>query len=179
MTELQLLLTDNTVPINFSLIGQIPLLRDLLNGQGAWTGTVQAEYENSVSTGLYADLADVAGFIAHSFIATDEEQKQARTIRRDIAKPDEPFPRSFGEAESIAVIRNRGLQAAFLTDDVGAAVYVELRELGLKIITTAELLALAVNLGSIAEDTGRDYVLSLSRQGRGVCLGDFEESLGY
>lgn len=177
MTDLQLLFTDNTVPINFSLIGEIPLLRELLSGQGAWTGTVQAECENSVNTGLYAALEYVAGFIAHSLIATDDEQKQARIIRRDIAKPDEPFPKSFGEAESIAVIPNRGLSAAFLTDDGGAADYVERRNLGLEIINTAELLALAVELGYITEDTGRGHVMALSRQGRGVCLGDFETSL--
>lgn len=177
MTGLQLLFTDNTVPINFSLIHEIPLLRELLNGQGAWTGTVQAECENSVSTGLYSELEDVAGFIDHLYLATDDEWKQARAIRRDIAKPDEPFPKSFGEAESIAVILNRGLSAAFLTDDGGAADYVEQRKLGLQIISTAELLALAVELGHITEDTGRNHIMDLSRQGRGVCLGDFEASL--
>lgn len=177
MSGLHLLFTDNTVPINFSLIGEISLLSAVLDGRGAWTGAVQAECEKSIETGLYPGLDKVAGFITNCFTADDLEQAQARTIRRDIAKPDEAFPKSFGEAETIAVIRSRSLPAAFLTDDGGAAAYVEQRRLGLTIITTAELLALAVTLNHLTADAGRDHVLSLMRQGRGVHLGDFEDSL--
>lgn len=177
MSEIRLLFTDNTVPINFSLIGQLPILRQLLNGNGAWTGAVHAECENSVRTGLYPDLGDVLRFIDHCYLADEAEHRQARTIRNDIARPDEPFPKSFGEAETLAVIENRGIPAAFLTDDLGAAQYVASRGLSVTVTTTAELLALAVTVGLLTDDAARDHVLELMRLGRGVSLGDFEAAL--
>lgn len=169
--------TDNTVPINFSLIGEIPLLRTLLNSRGTWTGAVQAEFEASVATGLYPGLEQVSGFITETILAEPEETTRARGIRLDIARPDEPFPKSFGEAETLAVILNRGMPALFLTDDGGAATYVEERAIPIKIVTTSELLALAVEVRLITVDTGRDHVLDLMSQGRGVSLRDYEAAL--
>lgn len=172
-----LLFSDNTVPINFSLISEMELLRTLLGGQGAWTGSVQAECENSVNTGLYPGLEDALGFIALCLHADDAERRSARTIRRDIAKPGEPRSKSFGEAETIAVILNRGLPGAFLTDDGGAARYVDDHDLHITVVTTAELLALAVLQGLRPKDTARQHVLTLMAAGPGVFLGDFEAAL--
>ncbi|MFJ4036927.1 hypothetical protein ACIPVB_02485 [Microbacterium sp. NPDC090007] len=170
-------LCDNTVPINFALIRRTDLLRSLLDGRGAWTGAVQAECEDSIATGLYPGLEEVPGLIAHTWIADDGEQAQARRIRREIRRPDEPFLKSYGEAESLAVFTNRGLKGVFLTDDRGARRYVEDRALTVAVVSTAELLAIAVNLKLLRAHEGAEYIVTLMKAQRGVRLDDYEAAL--
>ena len=51
----QLFLPDNTVLINFAIIGAMELLGELLNGQGSWCISIARECQNSRN--YYPDIA--------------------------------------------------------------------------------------------------------------------------
>jgi hypothetical protein len=96
---------DNTVLINFAIIEQMPLLRGLLLEKGTWVAAVAAECEQSARTGLYPLALGTAGAImTETLVPTRTEMADARTIRNDIASANEPFPKSYGEAQTLAII---------------------------------------------------------------------------
>lgn len=120
MSAPDFLFPDNTALINFAIIGELPLLGSLLGTKGAWAAAVAAECERSARSGEYPDaLGDAASIITTTFMTTEAERVDARTIRNEIAKPNEPFPKSYGEAETLAIITKRGLSSIVITDDGG------------------------------------------------------------
>jgi predicted nucleic acid-binding protein len=170
---------DNTVLINFSIIEEMPLLEALLNGKGAWVSAVAAECEKSTRTGLYPDGLGTAGeMMTAVFFPTPVETVDARTIRNDIASADEPFPKSYGEAQTLAIITRRNLEAIVITDDGGVGRYVKENNLSTRVISTTDLLALAVRVNLISQEQGEAHIAKLVAEKRHrISLKRFRASL--
>ncbi|WBM80590.1 hypothetical protein KIV56_03950 [Cryobacterium breve] len=166
MTAPDYIFPDNTVLINFAIIGQLPLLKELLQGKGAWVAAVAAECELSVLTGLYPTLGTVAAMMAEPLMPTAAERVDGRAIRNDIAAPYEPFPKSYGEAETLAIIERRNLSALVITDDGGVGRYVKDKKLGVKVLSTTDILALSVRTGRLTQSAGEVHIATLCAANR-------------
>lgn len=179
MTAPDYLFPDNTVLINFAIIGELPLLGGLLGSKGAWVAAVEAECEASARTGRYpAGLAGAASIITHTLYPTTAENIDARAIRNQIAKPGEPFPKSYGEAQTMAIITKRGLSSVFITDDGGVGDYVRGNTLPVTVISTTDVLALAVRTGRMTQTLAEQHIATLVAAGRKrISLKRFRASL--
>ena len=162
MTSPDYIFPDNTVLINFAIIEELPLLQELLSGKGTWVAAVAAECENSARTGLYpAALGAASAMMIETLNPTRAETIDARTIRNDIAMPSEPFPKSYGEAQTLAIITKRNLSAIVITDDGGVGRYVEENSLGVTVVSTTDILAMAVRTGRITQPVGEAHIAKL------------------
>jgi predicted nucleic acid-binding protein len=171
---------DNTVLINFAIIEQMPLLRGLLLEKGTWVAAVAAECEQSARTGLYPLALGTAGAImTETLVPTRTEMADARTIRNDIASANEPFPKSYGEAQTLAIITRRNLSAIVITDDGGVGRYVKENSLDIRVISTTDLLALAVRSNRISRLVGEAHIAKLVvAKRRRISMNRFHASLG-
>lgn len=179
MTAPEHLFPDNTVLINFAIIEQVSLLEKILSGKGTWVAAVAAECELSVRTGLYpAELASVSAMITETLIPTRSEVIDARTIRNEIAAPYEPFPKSYGEAQTLAIITKRDLSAIVITDDGGVGRYVADNKLEVVVVSTTDILAMAVRARLMTQPEGEAHIAKLVAAGRHrVSLKRFRASL--
>ena len=179
MTSPEHLFPDNTVLINFAIIEQVPLLEKLLAGKGKWVAAVAAECELSIRTGLYpAELASVSGMMTETLIPSRSEAIDARTIRNEIAAPYEPFPKSYGEAQTLAIITKRDLSAIVITDDGGVGRYVAENEIEVIVVSTTDILAMAVRANLMTQPEGEAHIAKLIAAGRHrISLKRFRASL--
>jgi len=166
VTAPEYIFPDNTVLINFAIIGQLALLEQILQGKGAWVAAVAAECELSVRTGLYPTLRTVAAMMTTPLMPTAAERVDGRAIRNDIAAPYEPFPKSYGEAETLAIIERRNLSALIITDDGGVGDYVKDKKLGIKVVSTTDILALSVRTGRLTRSAGEVHIATLCAANR-------------
>ncbi|KQR65746.1 hypothetical protein ASF89_00665 [Frigoribacterium sp. Leaf172] len=158
---------DNTVMINFAIIGEMGLLKRLLRGQGQWVGAVEAECEDSYRTGLYIGIDQAFEFMPDPILLEPFETREARLIRQSIADPLDKPTKSLGEAETIAVITNRRIHGAtFITDDEGAKQYIVNEDLPIKVYTTTDLLALAVKVEYLTQELAEAHIDTLVAQRR-------------
>lgn len=151
---------DNTVLIHFGLIDQFVLLERLLNGQGTWTSSVRIEcLESSEYAGLGA-LATAESFLGDAAApSTDAEYLAIDAIREELRVPGDGPHKHLGEAETLALIQMRSLDAQMITDDTGAMRVAA--KLGIRIITSAQLLLLAARVGLTTAQECWDHVSAL------------------
>lgn len=167
MTAVDYYFPDNTVLINFSIIEEMPLLKALLCGKGTWVEAVAAECEQSTRTGLYpVALGTATDMMTEMLFPTQVEMVDARTIRNEIASASEPFPKSYGEAQTLAIITRRNLRAIVITDDGGVGRYVQENNLGTSVFSTTDLLALAVRINRISQEQGEAHIAKLVAEKR-------------
>jgi len=151
---------DNTVLIHFGLIGRLDLLEQLLNGRGTWTSSVQIEcFESSKYNGL-EKLAEVDRFLGEAEEPrTEAEYLAIAEIREELRIPGDGPHKHLGEAETLAIIQMRSLDAHMVTDDTGAIRIA--RRLEIPTVTTAQLLLLAARVDLITAQCCWDYVSTL------------------
>lgn len=158
---------DNTVLINFAIIGEMELFKTLLQGRGAWVGAVHAECEESSDKGYYPGIEAAFDFMPDPILLTTFERREARHMQQYIADPTDKPTKSLGEAETIAVITNRRISpAVFITDDGGAVAYIEEQDLPIEVFSTTDILALAVNAKMLDEATAIEHIAALVAQKR-------------
>lgn len=175
---MMILFPDNTVLVNVAHVGELALLEGLLNGQGAWTGTIAAECERSSRFPDLEQLAGVGTFLGQPLMPTLAERQDMLVIQNHLAQPGDPPLKSLGEAETIAVIVRRHLVATFITDDGGARRYVEQNEAHIRVLRTTDLLALAVRVQRLGLETARGHVATLiAKERRGISRERFEAAI--
>lgn len=157
---------DNTVLINFAIIGEMDTLKKLLNGKGAWVGAVHAECEDSHRKGYYPGIEEAFDFMPDPILVDKFEEHDARTIRLSITDVIEDPAQSLGESQTIAVVTHRHIEAVFITDDGGAIKYIKDEHLPIAVCMTTDLLALAVRAGFITEATAEAHIKTLVARGR-------------
>lgn len=158
MSRLQF--ADNTVLINFCLIGRLDLLERLMNGSGAWTATVQIECDESAHYPGCAELSTVHLFLGEPYRpATDGERAAIEEAREFLREPGDGPEKHLGEAETVGVIVARALTAILVTDDTGALRLA--RRHDVPAVTTADLLRLAARAGLIEVQKAWDYLREL------------------
>lgn len=156
---------DNTVLVNFGLLGRLQLLESLLNGHGTWTDAVASECARSSMLPELTDLASVPGFLgAPHRPETAQEWTDLRTFQIRLSSPGDGPLKHLGEAETLAIMSNRTPQGAFMTDDGGADTLAT--ALSIRVVTTADLIRLAVKLERLSRDEAWadvQYLRSLPR----------------
>lgn len=151
---------DNTVLVNFCLIGEIPLLETLLNGRGAWTASVEIECAESSGYPGLSDLSQVPAFMGTAYAPDGRREIEAVTMIWDwLRSPGDGPEKHLGEAETLAIIHQRPLDAVIVTDDTGA-----LRAAGriqVPVVTTVSLLTLAARVNLITTQRAWDLMTTL------------------
>lgn len=161
-----LLLTDTTVLINFALAGRISLLRELVDGRGAWTLTVASECAKSATREGLEALAEMPEIFGNPIVPTGSERIQAHVYRELIAGVDTARHKSLGEAEAFAIIRLRPIAAAFVTDDRGARTFGA--SLGIPCFSTVDLIQLAIRARRLTPEEAWAMVSVLRQHHRTV-----------
>lgn len=159
----QLFLPDNTVLINFAIISRMDLLAELLNGKGTWCLSISRECANSQP--YQPDLAQASAIFGSPLIPDRTEHADALILRDSMASPGDPITKHRGEAETIAIIARRRLNALFLTDDCDAT-NLAVRH-GIKVVTTWDLLRLAYRVNKVTKPVLTGYLRTLKSQRRG------------
>lgn len=157
-----LLFLDNTVLINFAILDRLDLLEDLLHGDGRWCYTVSIECANSAA--WYGALADVPDILGKPLEPSPAERVAARILRDAMAKPGDEAHKHYGEAETLAIIAERGMEAVLLTDDAGARDFARAR--GVPPIDTWRLLAVLEQRGRISAGDRHTFESKLHASGR-------------
>ena len=83
----------------------------------------------------------------------------------NLSQPGDDDTKHLGEAETIVIIRNRQIEAMFITDDGGARAIAE-RD-GIKVYSTWDLIALATRAGKITMNESWGYARTLRAERRG------------
>lgn len=159
----QLFLPDNTVLINFAIIRRMDLLGELLNGRGSWCLSIAREC--SKSQAYQVELDHAGAIFGAPLIPNATENLQAHILREAMASPGEPATQHLGEAETIAIIDGRGLDAFFLTDDAGAQALAHRHHI--TAVTTWDLLRLAYTITKVTQPVLTGYLRTLADAGRG------------
>lgn len=137
-----LLFPDNTVLVNFALINRVDVLQHIMSGRAAWCATVASECARSAGEPGLAAMTDFAGTLGDPFYPeTQAEHLQVRLLREELAVPGDGPARHLGEAETLAIIMSRKLEAVFVTDDRGARRLAAVHEI--RCYTTWDMLKLA------------------------------------
>jgi len=161
-----LLFPDNTVLVNFALINRIDLLARIVGLNGRWCATVADECARSAREPGLAPLQDVpAVFGKPLFPESQAEHSDVRTLRLELAKPGDSPHQHLGEAETLAIMTRRDLDAFFVTDDRGAARLAT--RFGVRVYTTWDLLRLTRHVKMVDPDTLWGYVQTLQGLERG------------
>lgn len=158
---------DNTVLVSFALINRMDLLERLVRDKGIWCATVARECSRSaLEPGLVALEAASDIFGEPLFPESQAEHLDVRMLRLELSAPGDSKFAHLGEAETLAIITRRMIDAIFVTDDKGAARLA--RKYGVATTTTWSLLRLAARTGFVDHDTLWSYVLTLANAGRGA-----------
>jgi len=161
-----ILFPDNTVLINFALLNRVDILDRIMRGQGRWCAAVSDECAQSAKeVGLEAMAAYPAILGSPLFPATPAEHLEVRLLRDRLVGPGDGPTRHLGEAETVAIISGRQIDAVFATDDRDARMLADMR--GITTYTTWDLLRLAGKVKLVDPDTLWGYVLTLRARARG------------
>lgn len=161
-----LLFPDNTVLVNFALINRVDVLQHIMMGRAAWCATVASECARSAAEPGLEGMADFAATLGDPlYPETSAEHLQVRLLRDELAVPGDPPTRHLGEAETLAVIMSRGLEAVFVTDDRGARRLAAVHEI--RCYTTWDMLKLAGRIKLIDPDALWGYLQTLRGLVRG------------
>jgi len=152
---------DNTVLINFTLLDRHDLLEWFVRGSGQWTLSVSRECHRSSQQPGLSRLADWSDVFHEPLIPEPRELVDARTIAEHMRKPGESEPsQHMGEAETIAIVVNRGLSTVFLTDDHDAARRAAAEPL-ITVASTTKIIAFAEVKGRLEHAEARSYLAGL------------------
>lgn len=157
-------LPDNTVLINFAIIGRVDLLADLLGGHGCWRTSIARESRNSQR--YHPALAAAPAIFGTPLIPDPTELADTQVLRTSMARPGDQPTKHLGEAETVAIINRRGLKALFLTDDKAAKALAAHH--GITAVTTWDLLRLAHRAGKVTTTDLSGYVRTLRANRRGT-----------
>lgn len=173
----RLFFPDNTVLVNFTLIKRHDILECFLDSRGAWTIAISRECERSSKKPGLGAITSWNALLPSPLIPTRTELIDANTIAEQMRKPGETDPaKNMGEAETIAVITRRQIEAVFLTDDHGAASRASVEPL-IQVASTTKILALAEVAGHISHSEARQCLATLQDMGR--VLGNPPSIRGY
>lgn len=153
--------TDNTVLVNFCLVGELELLEKLLGNNGAWSATVEIECSESAKVTGLEDLVRASSFLGIAYAPESAAEIQAvAAVRETLRAPGDGPEKHLGEAETLALIEMRSLDAVIVTDDTGAIRAA--RKIGVGVVTTASLLVLATRVKWISAQRSWDLISELS-----------------
>lgn len=163
---MSLFFPDNTVLINFTIVGRLDLLEELANGNGRWCLSVSHECARSARIDGLEALKGVRDFLGDPLQPTPVELLNTRVLRDSMASPGEAATKHLGEAETITIITSRGMRptAVFVTDDASALGLAA--QQGMKVADTWDLLNLAERVGKISAEEHLQYVATLKAGGR-------------
>lgn len=157
---------DNTVLINFTLIGRHDLLEWIVRRSGQWTLSVSRECHLSASQPGLSGLDDWGLVFHEPLVPSPMELVNARVIAEQMRKPGDFKPsQHMGEAETIAIVVNRGLSTVFLTDDHDAARRAAAEPL-IAVASTTKIIAFAEIKGRLEHAEARSYLAGLLNAGR-------------
>lgn len=166
----QLLFPDNTVLVNFALINRMDLLARVTNGNGRWCATVASECDrSSQEPGLGAMSSAHEIFGVPLYPESGAERLDVQALRLELAQPGDPNHKHYGEAETLAIMSRRAIAGFFVTDDGDAARLA--RNNGIAVITTWDLMRLAVRCKLVDVDTVWGYTQTLRANRRGAPKG--------
>lgn len=154
---------DNTVLINFHLLGRWDLLNEVVGDQARWCGSVERECRTSTVTNYPGMHLSAKGIFGTSLYPSPAEHVDAQTIRINMANPLDDWPtRHLGEAETIAIAQSRFAGSRFLTDDADAQRVAQAT--GITCYGTGDLLVVAEKRGSItaAQQSAMEQKLSVA-----------------
>ncbi|WCC79588.1 hypothetical protein O6R08_08770 [Cutibacterium equinum] len=166
---------DNTVLINFTVLGRHDIVEWFTLGQGRWTESVWQECGRSARYEGLAEMKSWGSIFGEPLRPTPAELINAANIADGMRKPGERsnHRKHMGEAETIAIIESRfsnieghAGRSIFLTDDHDAEDRAARR--GIKVFTTADILAFAEIKGRITHAQARQYLAALLNDGHGV-----------
>lgn len=160
-----LFIPDNTVLVNFATIGRMDLLRELAAGRSTWCYTVSVKSLKSSAYPGLEQLAECPGIFGVPLkLETRRELSDTQSFRTQLSKPGDSTSANLGEAESLAIITNRGLAATFVTDDNGAQRFAASN--GIRYLTTWDLLKLFTRLKWLTREDSWRHVQTLGGQNR-------------
>lgn len=158
---------DNTVLVNFAHIQRMDLLKKLLNGKGKWCATVAQECDRSSNVSGLATMKYAQSIFGEPLYPENQvEYLHVVLLRGQITQPYDPPEKSLGEAETLAIMSRRFMAGYFITDDKEAARLA--RQNNITVVSTWDLLKLAVNAKLVDVDTLWGYVQTLGTLGRGA-----------
>lgn len=164
-----LLFPDNTVLINFAYLHRMDLLQKLARNP-VWCGTVASECARSSLEPDLEDLTLADGIFGEPLRpANPVEHLAVATYKTRLDKPGDGRYKNLGEAETLALIDCRSLQALFVTDDQGVAQVVSQQGSAapqVTVVTTWELLRVAARSAFVDHDTLWSYVHVLRNKKR-------------
>jgi predicted nucleic acid-binding protein len=160
-----LLFPDNTVLINFALIGRMDLLERLANRNGRWCATVATECDASARRPELAALSAARGIFGRPWFPNAAELRETRSLREELASPGDRPHRHLGEAETLAIMIRRRVDGYFVTDD-NDAVRLATRH-GVRVVRTWHLLHVAGRAGLVEPDVLWGHVQTLRAHHRG------------
>lgn len=132
---------DNTVLINFGYLDRFDLLEQLLP-QRMWCLTVSRECDQSYARRGFTTYATVRSLFGEPLVPTRAESINLNRMRDDLAAPKDKPDAHIGEAETITLIKSRGIDRPILvTDDLGATALA--KQEGLNVTSTWGLLKMA------------------------------------
>jgi predicted nucleic acid-binding protein len=161
----RLFFADNTVLVNFALLGRMALLRHLANGRAAWTAAVRRECAASAEA-LDNDELRCAHLVFGDPVRA-EDPKTARELLVILDRLRDPLDgpeKHRGEAETIALISVEHAGSLFVTDDASARS--EAHQQGISTVSTCQLLRLAVRVRALSAQDAWEAVCDLRRRGR-------------
>lgn len=157
---------DNTVLINFTLLARHDLLEWFVRGLGRWTVSVARECGNSAFQPGLSAMSRWGEIFGDPLIPSTVELVDAQAIAMQMRKPGEPsVSQHLGEAETIAIVVNRGMSAVFLTDDHDAARRAA-AEPSIHVASTTRILALCEVAGRLEHAVARQYLARLLNKER-------------
>ncbi|MTG88645.1 hypothetical protein GJV82_06755 [Cellulosimicrobium sp. BIT-GX5] len=161
-----LVFPDTTVVRNFAILHRMDLLGLLVGERGAWCGTVARECSDQAKNEALRDMALAPDIFGAPWYPEAAEQIDIRVVRDGLASPGDGPHQHLGEAETVVLASRRAPGALFVTDDRGATLVAV--QHGLKVVTTAGLIRLAVKTGNLAADVAWGYVQTLVAQDRWI-----------
>lgn len=155
---------DNTVLINLAHINRVALLASLFENR-QWCATVAGECSASErATGL-ADLNTARTVFGAPIYPDRIEHIDARILREAMAKPGDGPHQHLGEAETIAIVTKRRINAVFITDDASAAT--RAKAAGISVADTWRILQIAHKAKHLTADQVWADCWTLSNNKRG------------
>lgn len=155
---------DNTVLVNFAHIGRVALLGRLIPNR-QWCNTVATECGKSAQQPHLADLCNAPAVFGSPLEPTPVERVDTETLRREMMGPGDTSASHRGEAETIAIVQRRGIQAVFATDDVGAAAYATANQI--LVVNTWDLIKMAYRRSHISNTDAYNDACTLRANKRG------------
>ena len=164
-----LLFPDNTVLINFVVMGRVDVLDKIAgSGRSAWCATVAVECRKSSKVDGLHDLVRMNDIFGDPlYPETAVEHLAVAMFRTRLASPGDEPHKHLGEAETLAILVNRDdLSGAFVTDDADATRLA--RYEGVAVYDTFDLLKLAFRTNLMGSREIWTCVETLRRKGRKV-----------